>query len=100
MYTLIFDDLVIKFLEKLPKSDSKRIFKKIQSAKINPHRYLIKLSNRSEYKLRVGDYRVIADIDDSKIIIYIVLIGKRSNVYKFLDNFLLFVLITYFNRKV
>ena len=81
MHKLIFDDEAIKFLEKLPKKISKRIFNKIQDAKENPHRYFIKLTNRPEYKLRVGDYRVIADIDDSKITIYIIHIGKRSKIY-------------------
>ena len=82
MYELIFDELAIKFLEKLPKKESERIFNKLQDTKENPHHYFIRLADRKEYKLRVGDYRVIADIDDSKIKIYVILIGKRSNVYK------------------
>jgi mRNA interferase RelE/StbE len=82
MHKLIFDEEAIKFLDKLPKDISKRIFKKIQDTKENPHHYFIKLTNRQEYKLRVGDYRVIADINDSEIIIYIITIGHRSNIYK------------------
>ena len=82
MYKLIFDEEAIKFLDKLPKNISKRIFKKIQDTKENPHRYFIKLTNRQEYKLRVGDYRIIADINDSEITIYIIAIGHRSNIYK------------------
>jgi mRNA interferase RelE/StbE len=82
MYKLIFDDEVIKFLDKLPKGISKRIFNKIQETKENPHHYFIRLTNRQEYKLRVGDYRVIADINDSEIKIYVIIIGHRSNIYK------------------
>jgi len=82
MYKLIFDEEVIKFLDKLPKDISKRIFKKIQDTKENPHHYFIKLTNRQEYKLRVGDYRVIAEINDSEITIYIITIGHRSYIYK------------------
>lgn len=82
MHKLIFDEEAIKFLDKLPKDISKRIFKKIQDTKENPHRYFIKLTNRQEYKLRVGDYRIIADINDSEITIYIITIGHRSNIYK------------------
>jgi len=81
MYKLIFDEEAIKFLDKLNKDTSKRIFKKIQETKENPHHYFIRLTNRQEYKLRVGDYRVIADINDSEIIIYIITIGHRKNIY-------------------
>jgi len=82
MHKLIFDEEAIKFLDKLPKEISKRIFKKIQDTKENPHHYFLKLTNRQEYKLRVGDYRVIADINNSEITIYIITIGHRSNIYK------------------
>ena len=82
MYTLRFDEKVIEYLEKLDKSISKRIFNKIQQTKEDPHRYFVRLTERSEYKLRVGDYRVIADIVDNELLILIVLIEHRSKVYK------------------
>jgi mRNA interferase RelE/StbE len=82
MYKLIFDEEAIKFLDKLPKEITKRIFKKIQDTKENPHHFFIKLKNRQEYKLRVGNYRIIADINDSKITIYIITIGHRKDIYK------------------
>jgi mRNA interferase RelE/StbE len=82
MYKLIFDEEAIKYLEKLPKSISKRIFLKLQICKTNPHRYFERLVGRTEYKLRVGDYRVIADINDSKIVIVVVRIGHRKRIYK------------------
>lgn len=81
MYELIFDEQVIKYLGKLPKLISKRIFNKIIDSKNDPHRYFEKLTNRSEYKLRVGNYRVIADIDDSKMLITVIYLNHRSKVY-------------------
>ncbi len=82
MYELIFDEEAIKYLEKLPQQTSKRIFKKLNNAKKEPHRYFERLTNRKEYKLRVGEYRLIADITKSKLIIYIITIGHRKNIYK------------------
>jgi mRNA interferase RelE/StbE len=81
MYTLKFDDKAIEFLERCEKHISKRIWNKLQEAKSNPHRYFEKLVNRSDYKLRIGDYRVVADINDSELIIEVNLIGHRKNVY-------------------
>jgi len=81
MYELIFDEKAIKFLEKLPKEIRKRIFNKIQATKENPYTYFLRLTNRPEYKLRVGDYRVIAEIKDGRLVILVVLIGHRKKVY-------------------
>ena len=42
----------------------------------------VKLKGREEFKLRVGDYRVIASIDDKHKRIEVLLIGHRKNIYK------------------
>ena len=81
-YSLIFDENAINQLNKFPKELKERIFKKIQSTKENPHRFFEKLTGKSEYKLRVGDYRVIADINDKEIQILVLYLGHRRNVYK------------------
>lgn len=56
-----------------------RILRKLEIAKTNPLRYFERLEDSSIFKLRVGDYRVIADI--SKNLIEVRLIGHRKNVY-------------------
>ncbi len=63
MYELIFDYDAIEFLNKLPKEIKKRIFNKILGTKENPLHFFERLTDRYDYKLRVGDYRVIADIN-------------------------------------
>lgn len=82
MYKLIFDTKAIESLEKLPKNISKRIFKKIQETKKEPHRFFIRLTKRKDYKLRIGDYRVIADLNDKEKAIEVTLIGHRNKIYK------------------
>lgn len=82
MYNVIYDKKSIDFLNGLDGKRKERIFKKITSAKEKPHHYFEKLKNRDEYKLRIGDYRVIADIDDNSKIIKILIIMHRKNIYK------------------
>ncbi|MBU0457662.1 MAG: type II toxin-antitoxin system RelE/ParE family toxin [Nanoarchaeota archaeon] len=82
IYKLIFDEKAIEYLEKLPKLIKERIFKKLQSTKENPHNFFEKLESRPEFKLRVGDYRVIAEISDKEIQILVLYVGHRRNVYK------------------
>lgn len=82
MYEIIFDDKAIEFLEKLNKKVAKRIWDKIMSTKSNPNHYFERLVDRIDYKMRIGDYRIIADINDSTKKIEITLIGHRKNIYK------------------
>jgi mRNA interferase RelE/StbE len=66
-------------LERLPTKLGQRILKKLQASKKNPFFFFERLSVRVEYKLRVGDYRVIADIDKGTI--RVLHVGHRKNVY-------------------
>lgn len=82
MYEVIFDDEAIDFLNSLPKEIKERIYNKIISTKENPFHFFEGLEGRKDYKLRIGDYRAIADIDRSAGKIEVTLIGHRKNVYK------------------
>lgn len=81
-YELIFDRKALEFLESLPKEIRKRIWGKAQDAKESPEHFFERLENRKDYKLRVGDYRVIADINHSLKRIEVSLIDHRKRVYK------------------
>jgi len=80
MHEVIFDPEATDFLANLPKELKTRIFNKIISTKENPFHFFEKLTGRTDYKLRVGDYRVIADINEDSI--EITRIGHRKNIYK------------------
>ena len=82
MYSVIYDDEALQNLEKLEKKIRKRIFEKIHSIKENPFHYFDRLTARDEFKLRVGDYRVIADINEQTKRISILFVDHRKNVYQ------------------
>ncbi|MCX6667868.1 MAG: type II toxin-antitoxin system RelE/ParE family toxin [Euryarchaeota archaeon] len=82
MYEIIFDEEAIEFLEKIEKNTRKRIYNKIISTKEDPFHYFERLTGRNEFKLRVGDYRVIAYIDETTKKISVLVIGHRKNIYK------------------
>lgn len=81
-YELIFDRKALEFLEGLPKESRQRIFNKITAAKENPLHFFERLEGRQDFKLRVGKYRVIADINHSTRRIEVTLIDHRKRVYK------------------
>jgi len=82
MYELKFDKKATDFLNKLEKRDRERIWDKLQECKLDPFRYLEHLEEIEGYKLRVGDYRVIIDVDNSMKILNILKIGHRKNIYE------------------
>ena len=41
-----------------------------------------KLKGEEAYRIRVGDYRILYEIDDDKIVVIIVSVGHRKDVYK------------------
>ena len=81
-YEIIFDEIAFDFLEKLDHAVKKRIFEKIMSTIEKPFHYFNHLTERSEYKLRIGNYRAFADINVKKKTITILVIGHRKNIYK------------------
>jgi len=68
MYELKFDKKALNFLNKLEKDIKKRIWNKLQICKENPFRFLEHLEEIKGFKLRVGDHRLIIDIDQKQSI--------------------------------
>ena len=59
-----------------------RIARKLQIVAENPARYLTRLRSVEAYKLRVGDYRAIVDVDWQREVLYVLSVGHRSTVYR------------------
>jgi mRNA interferase RelE/StbE len=69
-------------MNRLSATVHERLSKRILSLEDNPHpRGSKKLSGREEYRLRVGDYRILYIIDDRNHIVTILAVGHRREVY-------------------
>jgi len=67
-------------LNKLESSIARRIVKKVDELSENPFSKDIKrLKGSDDFRLRVGDYRIIFDINETKILI--LKVGHRKNIY-------------------
>jgi mRNA interferase RelE/StbE len=72
-----------KEMDRLPTAVYARVSQRILNLQDNPRpRGIRKLSGRGEYRLRVGDYRVLYVVDDEKLIVTIVAVGHRREVYR------------------
>lgn len=81
-YQIFFTDKAKKQLEKLEKVEQERIIKSLERIRIRPEAHITKLVGDPGYKLRVGNYRVILEIKKEKILILILMIGHRKNIYE------------------
>ena len=66
---------------KLWKSISKRIVHKVDSIKDNPFHFVEHYEGESYFKLRIGDYRVLLDINPTLKLIEVRIVGHRGNIY-------------------
>ncbi len=81
-YQIFFTDKASKQLKKLQKTDQERIIKSLERIRIRPETHVTKLVGDPGYKLRVGEYRVLLDIKKEKLIILVLLVGHRKNIYE------------------
>ena len=81
-YKILFSDIALKQLKKLERSMQERIISALERIRIRPEAHITKLVGDPGYRLRVGDFRVIMDIDKGKMLILIIKIGHRKKIYK------------------
>ncbi len=81
MYNLIFEKKALDFLNKLEKGTKERIWNKLLECKEDPFRFLKHLEEINGYKLRVGDYRIIIDVNLFYHKLIVLKIGHRKNIY-------------------
>ncbi len=72
-------------LNKIPRNVAKLIREKLEAIAANPyaeHLNAKKLQGRDGYRLRVGDWRVIYEIQNEKLVILVLKVAPRGEVYK------------------
>jgi mRNA interferase RelE/StbE len=82
-YKIEIKKSAVKEIFKLPAKDLKRILKEIELLSDNPRPFgAIKLSGDEKYRLRVGNYRILYQIFDNKLIVIVVKVGHRKDIYR------------------
>ena len=82
-YKIFIKPSAKKELESLPQSDLSKIVEKIKNLSSDPRPYgAEKLSGEDKYRIRQGNYRIVYSIEDDKLIVIVVKIGHRRDVYK------------------
>lgn len=82
-YRIEFSKRVRKDFRKIPERDANKILKEIQLLSEDPLPiHSKKLKGEELFRIRIGSYRVIYSIKDNKMIIAVVKVGHRMDVYR------------------
>lgn len=82
-YNVLMTRSAAKELESVPTKDRQRIVTKIGALASNPRPAgAEKLSGEDKYRIRQGDYRILYEIVDEDLVVTVVRIGNRREVYR------------------
>ncbi len=81
-YSISLSKRAQKYLDKLSDNIAKPVFQAIKNLENDPrpHGYK-KLKGRDGYRIRIGDYRVIYEIFDNTLLIEVIALGNRKDIY-------------------
>lgn len=83
MYEIVIEQQAKKYLKKLPQEIRFRINNTICTLSNTPRPMgSVKLKGSNFYRIRVSDYRIIYEIQDNELILIIIFIGHRKDVYR------------------
>lgn len=82
MYEVVWTPKSENELKELPVETIKRIVSRVEQIKYTPYHFTEHLVDIKAWRLRVGDYRLILDIDEEKKTLYVLKVGHRRNIYK------------------
>ncbi|NBB91703.1 MAG: type II toxin-antitoxin system RelE/ParE family toxin [Gammaproteobacteria bacterium] len=82
-FELVFRRSVAKDLRGIPRKDVVRILKRIDALQDDPRPPgCEKLSGQERYRVRQGAYRILYELLDSRLIVTVVKVGHRKQVYR------------------
>jgi mRNA interferase RelE/StbE len=85
MYKVVYSTESVRALRRMPHDTANLIREKLKRVASDPFASIpnaTKLQGRPGYRLRVGDWRVIYEVDKEQIVIMVVRIALRGEVYR------------------
>lgn len=85
MHSIEFSAAADKTLARMPRDLRTLVLKKIEAVAVDPHAQhnnVTRLQGRPEFRLRVQDWRVIYRVLDDRVVLLVIKIGARGQVYE------------------
>lgn len=82
-YSVRIKRSAVKEIERLPRKDRVRVLERIGALATDPRPPGVeKLSDSEKYRVRQGDYRILYEIIDRELVVTVVRVGHRGEVYR------------------
>lgn len=83
MHAIRYTAAALKALRRIPRNVADLIRQKVLEVAADPTaaRNVKKLKGREGYRLRVGDWRVVYDIEDEVLVLIVIDVGPRGGIY-------------------
>lgn len=81
-WQVVWSEKSVKQLEKIDKKDAQRIYGCVLNCADDPFRVANRLIGSPFFRLRVGNYRVILDLQQGKLLVFVVEVDLRKKIYK------------------
>ncbi len=81
MYEVFFSHLAKEKLKELPQNVKEKIGRALERIKVRPFSFVKRLRDSPYYRLKVGNYRLVLDINPTQLIIMVIKLGHRGEIY-------------------
>jgi mRNA interferase RelE/StbE len=81
-FRILWSESASRQLAKLDRTVTRRIFDRVEGLKENPLRQLRRLVGLPYFRLRVGDFRVIVEVQEKVLMILVLKVGHRESIYE------------------
>lgn len=81
-WQVIWSKKSVRQLEKIDEKNAQKIFDAVLDCAVDPFRVVTRLTDSPFYKLRIGNYRAILDLQQTKVIIFVIEVDHRRRIYK------------------
>ena len=85
MYEVVFRKEALRTLRRMPRNIAEFIREKLEQVRADPYapnNNVTKLVGRPGYRLRVGDWRVIYELENNQLVLLVIRIAPRGEVYE------------------
>jgi mRNA interferase RelE/StbE len=82
MFRVLLTERAKKQLRKLDSTTQNRIIAVLERIRMRPFAHIKAVVGESCYRVRAGDYRILIDIQQGELIILVLEVGHRKNIYK------------------
>lgn len=86
MYQVEFKKSARKEFDKLPSQIQQKVIEALNFLSQNPYSELLQIKKlkgiESLYRIRIGDYRILYEIENKRLLVIVIKIGHRSDVYR------------------